>query len=120
MISLTAWSWICVIWIRKNESIAAEDKEKKALQSFLRMRQGDNAALKATYVKNRLSILKVSAIGVISEDLATGYEFDPQLCLVPLAHIGAQNRPFPRSLPSSLSWGVMSEPQVRSKAEVHL
>ncbi|AZN43584.1 hypothetical protein EJC50_07590 [Paenibacillus albus] len=43
------------------------------------MRQGDYVALKATYVKKGLSILKICAIGVISEDPAEGYEFDSQL-----------------------------------------
>ncbi|TVX93269.1 McrB family protein [Paenibacillus agilis] len=61
------------------ESKALENKEKKALQSFLRMRQGDYVALKAAYAKKGASILRICAIGIISEDPATGYEYDLQL-----------------------------------------
>ncbi|WP_419871515.1 McrB family protein [Candidatus Pristimantibacillus sp. PTI5] len=63
----------------KIDSIAVENKEKKALQSFFRMRQGDYVALKATYVKNKQSMLKISAIGVITEDPSEGYSYDQQL-----------------------------------------
>jgi 5-methylcytosine-specific restriction protein B len=64
---------------KKIESIASEDKEKRALQAFFRMRQGDYVALKATYVKNKQSILKISAVGVIMEDPSEGYMHDQQL-----------------------------------------
>lgn len=57
----------------------AENKEKKALKSLFRMRQGDCVALKSAYAHKGKSILKVSAVGVISEDPATGYEYDEQL-----------------------------------------
>lgn len=64
---------------RKIESVAMEDKEKRTLQSLFRMRQGDFVALKATYVKNKQSMLKISAVGVILEDPAEGYRFDSEL-----------------------------------------
>jgi 5-methylcytosine-specific restriction protein B len=63
---------------KKIESVASYDKEKRTLQTFFRMRQGDYVALKATYVKNKQSVLKVSAVGVISEDPSEGYVYDEQ------------------------------------------
>jgi 5-methylcytosine-specific restriction enzyme B len=64
---------------QKIDAIAAEDREKRALQSFFRMRQGDYVALKATFVRNNKSILKISAIGILQEDPSEGYRYDPKL-----------------------------------------
>lgn len=65
---------------KKIEEVATESKEKRALHSFFRMRQGDYVALKSTYVKNKqISMLKVSAIGMIKEDPSDGYRYDPEL-----------------------------------------
>ncbi|CAG7651781.1 McrB family protein [Paenibacillus allorhizosphaerae] len=61
------------------ESKATENKERRALQSFLRMRQGDYVALKAAYRKQGSSILKICAIGIISEDPEAGYDYDTEL-----------------------------------------
>lgn len=61
------------------ESKATENRERKALQSFLRMRKGDYVALKAAYPKKGSSILKISAIGIISEDPDVGYQYNPEL-----------------------------------------
>lgn len=65
---------------KKIDEIATENNEKKALLSFFRMRQGDYVALKSTYVKNKkTSMLKISAIGIVTENPDEGYRFDPEL-----------------------------------------
>ncbi|MFU1795398.1 McrB family protein [Paenibacillus azoreducens] len=63
----------------KIDALASEDKAKKTLKAFFRMRQGDYVALKSTYVKNGKSVLKISAIGVIAKDPVEGYVHDSQL-----------------------------------------
>ncbi|WP_077569649.1 McrB family protein [Paenibacillus ihbetae] len=64
----------------KIEEVTTENKEKRALLSFFGMRKGDYVALKSTYVKNKkTSILKISAIGIVTEDPDEGYRFDSEL-----------------------------------------
>jgi 5-methylcytosine-specific restriction enzyme B len=57
----------------------AEDKEKKALKSFFKIRKGDRVALKATYTKNGQSMLRIRAIGIVLEDPVDGYQYDDEL-----------------------------------------
>lgn len=64
---------------KKIDSVAIEDKEKKTLKAFFKMREGDYVGLKATYVKQGQSIMKISAVGTVSQDPRFGYKYDPIL-----------------------------------------
>ena len=62
-------------WIENISGNAA----KKAFELFTQMKQGDKIAIKSVYAKEKVSLLRIKAIGTVLESFENGYNFDKNL-----------------------------------------
>ena len=70
--------------LKKKLSEVQEEKEKESLEAFFSIDKGDLVAVKTTYSERKEDdsltyVLKIAAIGEVTESLADGYQFDEKL-----------------------------------------
>lgn len=60
-----------------------EPKSKKPLLNFLKIKKGDYVAIKASFKRgqrdNSIGVMRVDAIGIVTENPIDGYEFDEEI-----------------------------------------